>query len=475
MSMHILLAAVAFTRGSTAQDPPATWTHQRVGKASYAKWNHTWQMNQSTILYTCNFSGYIEPEAIKDWGWVQLDWSNGLEDWSMAKPMNTDENALTQIKMLKAVNPKQKHSVYRNSQYCISSYSECRKLLDDPAYAPWFVKFKPEPFKTYRSRCSNLSGKELCSDYYHFEDWGWGRGIPNYPDNDSTGYGRCTAPGCDCGTKPCGMYVWNFSSDAEVHGQTFTDWFADTYVLGEIGGSPLVHGYYFDDGWNGYWNGKGCAMGDQNAEQSAHFAFDTGFTKQDCEAMLKSYQHVLSVATDKLLAAGKFSQCSAGCSGSAGLWNVYDLPSKPKNTKQCLKDLHYYCANDSSPQTDVIAYRYSQGSIHDTNQVPIHLEWDLTNFLLIRGPYNWLGFAYYPWQGPPGWCFGVPGLIPGSPKHPTFPVYYFPPEFNKDYGEPIGGQVCRETSDGSGVFRREWTKATVEIDCNTVTPTITMK
>jgi bacillopeptidase F (M6 metalloprotease family) len=39
------------------------------------------------------------------------------------------------------------------------------------------------------------------------------------------GYGRCTTKGknsgCDCGTKPCGFYVWNHSSTAVINGQTF--------------------------------------------------------------------------------------------------------------------------------------------------------------------------------------------------------------------------------------------------------------
>ena len=39
-----------------------------------------------------------------------------------------------------------------------------------------------------------------------------------------------------------------------------------------------------------------------------------------------------------------------------------------------------------------------------------------------------------------------------------------------DYGKPMG--LCGETATGSGVFRREWTKATIEMDCNTWTPTI---
>merc|ERR1712232_1120269 len=78
-------------------------------------------------------------------------------------------------------------------------------------------------------------------------------------------------------------------------------------------------------------------------------------------------------------------------------------------------------------------------------------EQDLANFLLTRGEYAWLGHA---WKG----C---------SHRYP------FPAALNLDYGEPT--EICRETSEGSGVFVREWTKASIEMDCNTYAPTITMK
>ena len=80
------------------------------------------------------------------------------------------------------------------------------------------------------------------------------------------------------------------------------------------------------------------------------------------------------------------------------------------------------------------------------------LKQDLANFLLIRGPFAWLGHG---WKG----C---------SQNYP------FPPEFDLDYGEPID-PVCKETAPHSGVFTREWSKASVKMDCATWTPTITMK
>ena len=50
--------------------------------------------------------------------------------------------------------------------------------------------------------------------------------------------------------------------------------------------------------------------------------------------------------------------------------------------------------------------------------------------------------------------------------------YEYPAALNADYGEPVDA-VCQETGPNSQVFTRKWTKATVSMDCNTYTPTIT--
>jgi hypothetical protein len=76
----------------------------------------------------------------------------------------------------------------------------------------------------------------------------------------------------------------------------------------------------------------------------------------------------------------------------------------------------------------------------------------LAIFLAARGPYAWVGHS---WEGT---C--------NSPSP-------FPEELDTDYGEPLG--LCRETEPGkSGVFKREWTKATVTVDCNRFEGTIDM-
>ena len=97
--------------------------------------------------------------------------------------------------------------------------------------------------------CDKNYDPPLCTKYFHtqmdtptpFVTWG-SEGHP------VGGYGRCTVKdkksGCDCGSRPCGFYVFNHSSDAVINGQTFQDWWLNTYIFNEVGSSKLVDGFY---------------------------------------------------------------------------------------------------------------------------------------------------------------------------------------------------------------------------------------
>ena len=69
-------------------------------------------------------------------------------------------------------------------------------------------------------------------------------------------------------------------------------------------------------------------------------------------------------------------------------------------------------------------------------------------FLLTRGPYAYLGYS---------WC----GCTDGAQTRPRAREWD-----ESDVGEPVGGAACAEVGD-SGVFKREWTHATVFWNCST--------
>lgn len=75
---------------------------------------------------------------------------------------------------------------------------------------------------------------------------------------------------------------------------------------------------------------------------------------------------------------------------------------------------------------------------------------DVARFLLVRGEYSWIGYG---WEG----CITTPP-----------PVV----KYDRDYGMPL--ETCRETVAGSGIFTRQYTKATVAMDCNAFVANITM-
>ena len=97
-AMRCLIAALIFA-SAAAQVPT---------------WPQTWLLNASTIAMTCNYSGLTDPAATRGFAFVSYDWSNALAAWSAAKPMNTEELLLEQVRASAAANPGQTFFVYRN-------------------------------------------------------------------------------------------------------------------------------------------------------------------------------------------------------------------------------------------------------------------------------------------------------------------------------------------------------------------------
>lgn len=81
--------------------------------------------------------------------------------------------------------------------------------------------------------------------------------------------------------------------------------------------------------------------------------------------------------------------------------------------------------------------------------------------MLTRGPYAMLGYS---WYGCTGSAMHGGGASPDPPRAT---------EWDVDFGEPTA--ACSETSSGSGVFSREWGKATVQWDCTKGEGEIKMK
>jgi len=403
----------------------------------------TWAMNASTIIMPCNNTGFTDPQSTKGWGIVDFDGSNAkgtgtAPGWVKHSPMDDEEMLFKQVQMTTSASPGTTVWVYRCSIYAYPWYTSVRKLLDDPAYAPWFVNFKKQaPWKS--PKCDDNFNPPKCSDYYHMQEQS-----PGYPHGD----GDCAAPGCDCGKAPCGFYLWNHSSTAVVYGKTFQEWFIQDYMLNQVGMSPLVSGFFWDD----FWPSVGQKFGRNGhafPDSVGTVAQDTGLD-QDHQAWAQitdAYHVNMDALRVDTLKAGKFAWQLMWTGGNEqGVGST--CPQPIVRQRQCAEDLRSLCNKTAPPQTRAMMYSLTAHEPTD----PTGLSQDLANFLLIRGPFAWLGHG---WKG----C---------SREYP------FPKEFNLDYGQPVD-QVCQETALNSGVFTREWSNAVIFMDCNKWAPDITWK
>ena len=188
-------------------------------------------------------------------------------------------------------------------------------------------------------------------------------------------------------------------------------------------------------------------------------AQEVGLSKDDVTAMVKSWSGNMAACQRAIVEGGGFN------------WQLFSHAAAPsdKGTK-CKSFFRDACAAGSTMQTHATQFGLSVNKAlgpgpwsparNSTPWTLNHEQLDVASFLVARGPWAWLGYG---WMGCGcGWenngemdCGG----------------YLRPASLDVDYGEPLG--LCKEARDG--LFVREWSKATVSVDCDTLEPTISMK
>jgi len=230
-----------------------------------------------------------------------------------------------------------------------------------------------------------------------------------------------------------------------VNGVTLREWWIETWLFGPTGGgSPLVAGYFFDDSWMG-------TSGPSEVE--GHARYDMGLSDDDLHNITAAYNDFMREVNEVLVARGKFTwQLMAGGQYAGTRWPYMPLV----RNKTCAADLREFCI--PATQNRTLFYGLSPGSSSPPDSLPL-LAQDIASFQLVRSPYSWLGH---------GW------LGTGSDEPRGYFTYLFPDELNQDFGEAT--TLCTETApNSSGVFVREFERATVQMDCNSFTPTITWR
>jgi len=417
----IFLLSATLAQRAAAQAGICTWCPPVL-----PRWAPTYVLNESTILEPCNRTGFLTPADVAGYAVVQLDWSGarmGPDGWAAARPMDPEERLLRQAALLKAAAPRQKVGVYKNMAWAMAWMTSVREKLSDPALAHWFLRFAATPpiaNKSYwQPPCDNTEGKPICSQLYHAQTQS--PGYPPAPGND----GNCSAPGCDCGgSVPCGAYLWDYRVPA------VRDFVAQEYILGATGaGNENVSIVYLDDHWSNATDptdAPDCASSPIGGptEINVHCIADMSLTQADTTAITAGFRETMLTVQAGLIAAGKFSW--------AFFTPIYGAPT-PKG-----------CVNWFREAAPPLAGRALMMGFSKSPALALE---DVATFLLVRGPYAYLGWGWLHCLQPPP----LPALVHG------------------DYGVPAGNL----TEGPPGVFTRAWSKADVAFDCNAYVATIT--
>eukprot|EP01052_Picozoa_sp_SAG31_P012822 SAG31_NODE_758_length_12292_cov_14.175511_8_plen_159_part_00 len=116
---------------------------------------------------------------------------------------------IRQVNKLKAARPNVRAWVYRNIVKADNWFENVQKIIDDPQFAGWFVKFDEAELasnSTTSPPCDTNWDPPKCSPFYHDQTL-----VPNVPDPKSKDPARRRPAGacvgaCDCGKHPCGEY-----------------------------------------------------------------------------------------------------------------------------------------------------------------------------------------------------------------------------------------------------------------------------
>lgn len=443
-----------------------------------ADWTPTYEMHKSISVYWRNHTG-IEPAYFYDGvGLVMLDWAHAAQEWiNGVQPMDNGAGLARQCTAIKARNPHIKCNVYRNTVIALNQFRHISKLVDDPQFSGYFLRFKPnatqsgrcwgqfdpragpgtgensrldpiwpqpvvcevlQPSDVHVPLCDKADPTKCNTDLYFDQNQ-----CPQVPgdnwsnDTDAVYQGLvCEGRSCNCGLSPCGEYLFDFTNASMV------DWWLREHMGGDSAlGHPDVDGLILDD----YWQGG------RPSEIDAHSLEDMGLTAAQVAAQQAGYTAAMSrlyeyiADKDKFLAGGR----DCGYSGDS---------MSTQSSASCTRKLSAMCS-DTSPafgQWYVVQYAYVPPPSYGITAPNPTL--DVAYFLLTRAPFAWIaGGPMLGWHMSHWWTTGQSRRI-------HFRTDLRPPEFEEDYGVPTNN--C--TQSAPGVFTRAWSKALVEVDCNTL-------
>ena len=376
---------------------------------SLPPWPPTFRMNDSTIYMPCDATGALPapfpPARAAAWGWRSFDWTNGMAAWARDAPQSCEEALVSQADATDAVGAGGRSFVYRNVAKGLPWFTLVREKLVDRAFERWFLPW---------AACKDYDcGDNATANLYH--------SFLQTPN--ATG---------DCGVGVvCAQYFF------DLRNASLRAWLASDYILGPTGlGHPSIRGFFFDDLW--YRNGPGD--------------MPPGVVPAACNLSAADVAD-LEAASVLTLAMINNATVRAGGFNWQQLAPIPEYPNTAANAQQnCAPFMARFCGANSSTQSAATLMVLSRPNASAFWPLPFPAQ-DTAQFLLVRGPFAWLGY---------GWS---------SCREPD--AFVRPAEFDVDYGEPVG--FCAETARGSGIWSREYTKYSVSLDCASFTATLTPK
>ena len=391
------------------------------------------------------------------------------------RPKDADVMMVEHAAVMKKMAPNTKVWIYRNLVQPYANFVQLREKIEDPQYSGWFIHFGPgnDEKKTPRCEYNPRLKKQLCTDLFHTR-LAW------------------TENGHDCGDHvPCGDYVFDHRN------ASLRAWIVDEFMMGDalgMGNTSAVDGFLLDDFWD-RWSGP---------SEVPNFIQGTGLQPNSTEfhEIFGNWSQTVTESLKAVADAGGFTWSNVNCeldplygkecditvpgncsgsdaSGGPGPKGLYpcgltktngsprannvqtapiwdgrlgnDQEKGETGQLECTEWLREACAPGSVHGTIPTLLSFTASSTprrpHPAPAFPALLQ-DIARFLLVRGPFSWLGYG---WEG----CITEPPPVG---------------EYDHDYGEPNGR--CVESS--AGIFTRQWTKAHVEMDCNTFVANITL-
>ena len=248
-------------------------------------------------------------------------------------------------------------------------------------------------------------------------------------------------------------------------------WFIEEFVNGPYGlDNPNIDGFFCDDQWS---------ILEGASEEDSHHIEDPGLSLADVKSMVASWRENQAAVVNAVARKGGLLVNYFQTDG----WDGTDSKTN------CAQDLRRLCAvNETTGRPNI----HDQVLLQTVSNVGHHEPWypngtlpyfeqDLATFLLVRGPYAWIGYARNGCTDedkPPGCnpqCQAVDCNPCQFPKARDSTPFTRLAALDDDYGEPVHGESCQETSPASGIFRRKWTKVEVELDCKKFAATITKR